>query len=283
MKTVRYTLAAIALLLSIPLVSTAQDSPTLTFLWETDTLLTTVESVIYDPASDAIYTTNIDGHFMHKDGQGSISKVALDGRIIDAEWISGLNAPTGTGIHNGRLYVTDIDVLVEIDIEAGKVLHMYAIDGARALNDIEVGPDGVVYASDTGGNAIYALRDGAIETIVTNTDTPNGLLAQDGHLLITRWTPQSVDHLNLDTKALTPLASGIEGPDGLEALGDGSYLASGFNGLIYHVAASGEKTLLLDTTDQGIRAADIDYVASKRLLLVPTMQSNKVMAYRLDG
>lgn len=282
MKTGRHFFALAALTL-VPSLATLAQAPTLTFLWETDTLLTTVESVIYDPVSDFIYTTNIDGHFMNKDGQGSISKVALDGRVVDAEWISGLNAPTGTGLYEGRLYVTDIDAIVEIDIDAGDVLQTYPIEGASALNDIEVGPNGVVYASDTGGNAIYALRNGVIETIVTNVDTPNGLLAHDGHLLITRWTPRTVDHLNLDTKALTPLASDIAGPDGLEAVGDGTYLASGFNGLIYHVAVDGAKTLLLDTSTQGIRAADIDYIPSKRMLLVPTMQSNKVMAYRLDN
>ena len=156
------------------------------------------------------------------------------------------------------------------------------INGAVALNDLAIGDDGTVYASDTGGNAIYALRNGTIETVADNLDTPNGLWVDGDRLLITRWTPRTVDWLDLGTQALTPMAQGIAGPDGLEAVGDGSYLASGFDGLIYHVHADGGKTLLLDTSGDGIRAADIDYVPAERLLLVPTMQSNRLMAYRLS-
>ncbi|GAB5535007.1 MAG: gluconolaconase [Rubricoccaceae bacterium] len=254
----------------------------LTPLWETDTLLTTIESAIYDSETEAIYTANIDGHFMQKDGQGSIGKVTLDGRIVDAEWISGLNAPTGTGIHNGHLFVTDIDAIVEIDLAAGAVVQRYPIDGAVALNDLAIDADGTVYASDTGGNTLYALRAGVIETVAENLDTPNGLLVDGDRLLITRWTPRTVDWLDLSTQALTPMAQGIAGPDGLEAVGDGSYLASGFDGLVYHLQPDGSKTLLLDTSGEGVRAADIDYVPSERLLLVPTMQSNRLMAYRLS-
>ncbi|MEO0559301.1 MAG: ATP-binding protein [Bacteroidota bacterium] len=260
----------------------SQASLTLTPLWETDTLLTTIESAIYDPETNVIYTANIDGHFMEKDGQGSIGKVTLDGRIVDAKWVSGLHAPTGTGIHNGHLFVTDIDAIVEINLATAEVVRRVPIDGAVALNDLAIAPDGTVYVSDTGGNTVYALREGVIEPVAESLDTPNGLLVEGGRLLITRWTPRTVDWLDLGTQALTPMAQDIAGPDGLEAVGDGSYLASGFDGRIYHVHADGRKTLLLDTSGDGIRAADIDYIPETRLLLVPTMQSNRLMAYRLS-
>ncbi|MEM1094912.1 MAG: ATP/GTP-binding protein [Bacteroidota bacterium] len=267
--------------LLLSLNGTAQPSASLTLLWETDALLTTIESAIYDPESGFIYTTNIEGHFMDKDGVGSISKVSMAGEIVERDWVAGLNAPTGTAIHNGRLYVTDIDAIVVVDIAAGEVEARHAIDGAVALNDIAVDAEGVIYASDTGGNAIYRLRAGQVDAMATDIDTPNGLLPQGDDLLITRWTPQTVDRLSLETQELSPIATGIAGPDGLEAVGDGTYLASGFNGLVYHVHADSTKRLLLDTTAEGARAADIDYVPGKRLLLVPTMQHNTLRAYRL--
>ncbi|MEM6328434.1 MAG: ATP/GTP-binding protein [Bacteroidota bacterium] len=274
-------LASIALL---PSLSLAQEVLSAELLWETDTLLTTVESAIYDPITDVIYTTNIDGHFMRKDGQGSVSTVALDGRVLDAEWIRGLHAPTGTGIHEGHLFVTDIDAIVEIDIEAGAVVQRYPVPGAVALNDIVIDAQGTVYASDTGGNTVYALHNGVLRTVASDIDTPNGLLAQDGRLLVTQWTLQTVGWMDLETEAVSTLAQGIEGPDGLEAIGDGTFLASGFNGQIYHLQADGSKTLILDTAGDGIRAADIEYIPAKRLLLVPTMQRNTLRAYRLaDG
>ncbi|MEM6644664.1 MAG: ATP/GTP-binding protein [Bacteroidota bacterium] len=265
----------------MPTNGSAQSSSPLTLLWETDSLLTTIESAIYDAESGFIYTTNIEGHFMDKDGVGSISKVSMEGEIVVRDWIAGLNAPTGTAIHDGRLYVTDIDAIVVVDIAAGTVEARHAVEGAVALNDIAVDADGIVYASDTGGNAIYRMRDGQMTALVTDIDTPNGLLPQGDDLLITRWTPQTVDRLSLETLDLAPMGTGIAGPDGLEAVGDGTYLASGFNGLVYHVQADGTKQLLLDTTAEGARAADIDYVPARRLLLVPTMQHNTLRAYRL--
>ncbi|MEM1270938.1 MAG: ATP-binding protein [Bacteroidota bacterium] len=276
-------LAVSLALFLVPAVSvSAQPVPTLTPVWETDTLLTTVESAIYDPETNLIYTTNIDGHFMDKDGQGSISTVTTDGQIQDARWITGLNAPTGTGIWEGHLFVTDLDAIVEIDIAAGAVVQRHAIEGAVALNDLAIDDEGTVFASDTGGNTIYALRDGTIEAVASGIETPNGLHPEAGRLLITRWTPRSVDWLNLSDQTLEPVAEGIPGPDGLEPVGDGRYLASGFNGLVYLIEAGREKTLLLDTTEEGQRAADIEYIQTLNLLVVPTMQRNTLAAYRLN-
>src|SRR6187399_635757 len=64
-------------------------------LWTTEAVLTTVESVIYDPANDVLYTANISGDPAGKDGNGSIGKVGLDGKVIAAEWIKGMDAPKG--------------------------------------------------------------------------------------------------------------------------------------------------------------------------------------------
>jgi len=44
-----------------------------------------------------------------------------------------------------------------------------------------------------------------------------------------------------------------------------------------------EKVKLLDTTPQEINAADIDYIPSKNLLLVPTFFDDRVMAYELKS
>lgn len=46
--------------------------PTLTMKWETDTVLTTCESVLYDPTNDVLYVANIAGNPEGKDGNGFI-------------------------------------------------------------------------------------------------------------------------------------------------------------------------------------------------------------------
>ena len=256
-------------------------TPKLTLLWETDALLTTVESVIYDPVSKYIYTTNIHGHFMKKDGNGFISKIDLQGKIVESHWIKGLDAPTGTGIYQGKLYVTDIDKLIEIDIVQGKILKTYAIEGAKALNDVEVGSDGTVYCSDTGGNQIFALINRQVIRVASGIDTPNGLLADGNQFLITCWVPKTLNYLDLKTQKVTPISNGLAGPDGIEKVDNQHYLVSGFQGLIHLVNKKGHKQLLLDTQAQKVNATDIDYVPSMKMLLVPTFHKNTVRAYRL--
>src|SRR5688572_23132451 len=54
--------------------------------WETDTVLTTCESVLYDKERDVLYVSNINGIPDAKDGNGFISKVSLKGDIIEAQW-----------------------------------------------------------------------------------------------------------------------------------------------------------------------------------------------------
>jgi hypothetical protein len=113
-------------------------------VWETPPLLSTAESVIYDPGNDLIYVSCINGNPSEKDGKGFISVLTSAGEIKTLEWVKGLNAPKGLGIHDGKLYVADIDHLVEIDMKNGKILKKYEAPGAQFLNDVTTTPDGKV-------------------------------------------------------------------------------------------------------------------------------------------
>ncbi|MEM7374639.1 MAG: hypothetical protein AAF587_38965 [Bacteroidota bacterium] len=264
--------------------SQAQESDfpyTLTLMWETAPVLKTVESVIFDPKSGFIYTANIHGHFMAKDGNGFLSKLALDGSVVEEQWVKGLDAPTGLGIYQGKLYTTDIDKIVEIDISSGTILHTYPVSGAKAFNDVAIGPDGTVYCSDTGGDQVFSLTNGTLHLFAKDIPTPNGIIVQKDGLLLTRWNPKDVVFLDFSRQNTKVHVQGIQGPDGLEQMEDGSYLLSSFHGVVYHVSKDGDKTRLLDTRQAGIKAADIDYIAAKKWLLVPTMDTHKVMAYQL--
>src|SRR4051812_34109581 len=102
---------AIAIALCISTASFAQHS--LTKLWETDSLLKVPESVLFDAENHVLYASNIAGTDpWAKDGNGSVAKIGLDGKIIAVDWVTGLNAPKGIGIHNGKLYVADVTDVV---------------------------------------------------------------------------------------------------------------------------------------------------------------------------
>merc|ERR1711939_1161952 len=51
----------------------ASVDPKLVKVWETDTVLTTNESVLYDADGQKLYVSNIDGKPLDKDGKGFIS------------------------------------------------------------------------------------------------------------------------------------------------------------------------------------------------------------------
>ena len=112
--------------------------------WATADILTTSESVCYDSVNQFIYVSCIDGNPTEKDGNGFISKLSLDGEVVEFRWAGSLNAPKGLGIFGGFLYVTDIDRVLKLNLEDGEIEHVLEVEKANFLNDITIGPDGSV-------------------------------------------------------------------------------------------------------------------------------------------
>ncbi|MDP4679969.1 MAG: gluconolaconase, partial [Cyclobacteriaceae bacterium] len=121
--------------------------PSLELVWETDTLMTTAECVIYDDKRNLIYVANINLNPWEKDGNGFISKIDTLGNIVDLKWVSGLDAPKGLGIFNNSLFVNDIDQIIEIDLSSGNIKGRTKIGGNPTLNDLTIAEDGTLYAS----------------------------------------------------------------------------------------------------------------------------------------
>ena len=93
-----------------------------------------------DPATGAIYVSNIVGALMQKDGNGFIAKLNGDGKVMTRQWVKGLDAPTGLALHDRTLYVADVDQLVEINAASGEIIKRYPANGATFLNDVAVDP-----------------------------------------------------------------------------------------------------------------------------------------------
>src|SRR5690349_213333 len=111
---------------ALALVTAAQaDDAThkLTKLWESEAALKTPESVRFDAKRKVLYVSNIDGEPWAADGKGSIAKIGLDGKVIAAEWVTGLDCPKGLALSDdGKwLYAADAGGIVVIDVDAGKI------------------------------------------------------------------------------------------------------------------------------------------------------------------
>lgn len=254
---------------------------TLKLKWETDTSLTTCESVLYDKERDVLYVANINGDPSGKDGNGFIGKVSLDGKVTEAQWVKGMDAPKGMGLVGNKLYVTDIDRVHEIDVTNGKITKTYPVEGAQFLNDITTDPEGRVYISDSNTGIVSLIENGKVSKWLENLKGPNGLFAEKGEVLVAQWAEKTLNIVDPSSKQVTVKTEGLENPDGIEAVGDGGYLVSSWNGMVHYVSSDWTKTLVLDTRADSVSAADIEYIQEKNLLLVPTFYKNKVMAYEL--
>jgi hypothetical protein len=261
--------------------ATAATSPTpsLQKAWETDTVLTTVESTLFDPAAGIIYTSNIEGHHSKKDKKGSISKLKPDGSVSQLKWVTGLNAPKGMALLNGKLYVADIDELVEIDVAGGKIAKRYPVAGAKFLNDAAT--DGKqVYFSDSETGKVHRLDNGKATLVGEGFAGINGLgFDQKGQLFIL--DGKGLRRYNPADKASQFVNEVVTGGDGLVIIDDSTYIASRWQGEIYLVK-NGKEHLLLDTKADSSNTADIDYIRDQQLVLVPTFFKNKVVAYKLN-
>ncbi len=281
----------VGLLVTLILGDAATAAPKL--LWEVKGL-EQPESVVQDPATGAIYVSNIAGAIMQKDGNGFIAKLRSDGTVIAREWVKGLHAPTGLALHDRTLYVVDVDELVEINVASGEIAKRYPAKGAILLNDVAVGEDGAVYASDTPLNTIWRLKDGNFEPWLANDELngPNGLLVQGDKLIVAAFgklpgegQKQELGGLfavDVEDQSVSKLASGelIGNLDGLQALQPGTYLVTDWAaGGLYRVDAKGKVERLLKL---GKGSADFIYFPDKKTALIPIMLNNSLVAYALE-
>ncbi len=142
---------------------TENENPTLRLAWTVEEDIDTPESVLFYADSGYLFVSNIAGKPTEKNMQGYISVLDVDGNILFPKWSSELNAPKGMAIFEGRLYVADIDELVEIDLSSGNKVNTYTIEGASFMNDVKAHSDGRIFVSDSDTGSIYVLADGKLE------------------------------------------------------------------------------------------------------------------------
>jgi sugar lactone lactonase YvrE len=206
------------------------------------------------------------------------------------------------------LYVSDITDLVEIEIANGKITNRYNAPGSKFLNDVAVDNQGNVYVADTRTNSIYILDRNFINNNNNNSaylqiwlqspklDAPNGLYFNDKNkkLIVASdgADPQkpggSIKVVNLQNRSISNLGKeGITSPigilDGIEldaTTGKHYYVTDNPAGKVYIVNADGTGYgTLIDLGKQG--SADLAFVLGQNMIIIPIMQDNKLVAYKL--
>jgi sugar lactone lactonase YvrE len=259
----------------------------------------TPESVLWDEANDRYLVSNINGSPMDLDNNGYISVVAPDGKVTTEKWIAGgenkvkLDAPKGTAIANGILYVTDVTVVRMFDLKSGAPKGEVKVPGAAFLNDAAAGADGTIYVSDTGmklgkngpepagADAIYSIdKGGKLKTVAKSKDLggPNGVFVQDKNLLVVCFG--AAELFRLDDKGkkqdVTKLPHGSL--DGIVQAGDFLLVSSWEGSAVYKGKLGGTFEAVLENQKT---PADIGWDKKRSRLLVPHFMENSVEAYEI--
>ena len=251
------------------------------------------ESAVLDPDEGVLYVSNVNGEPTAADGNGYISKLSLNGEIQDKEWVTGLNAPKGLALHDGSLYVADIDELAVIDTASGEITARHKAPGATFLNDVTAHEDGRVFVSDMMQNQIWQLEGDQFAMWLQDEalENPNGLLAERDRLVVAAWgkpnedfstdVPGHLKAVDYQNKEITSIGPGepIGNLDGVEADGQGGYLVTDwFSGGLYRISDDGKAEMLMDL-QQG--SADHEFVEAENLVVIPMMMDGTVNAYKV--
>ena len=116
----------------------------------------------YDPKGKAYYTSDFGPELKSgdKDGKGKITKVSLDGKILEDGFLPAkgqvLNKPKGLWIRGNRLWVTDIDVGLGFRPQDQR-RQKTGIAGITFANDV-TWMKGVLYVSDNRSDQLVSVE-----------------------------------------------------------------------------------------------------------------------------
>jgi sugar lactone lactonase YvrE len=268
--------------------------PTVKADWQLSQGLAQPESVVFDARTQHLFVSNVNGNPNDVDGNGYISKLSADGQMIDAEWVSGLNAPKGLAISGTTLYVADINQLIAIDINSGEIIQRYHARNAKFLNDVAVTLSGDVYVSDMVTNEIYQLSQNNFSLWLQDDKliSPNGLLVEGDQLIVASWgkmtdgfateVPGHLLTIDLNSKQIHTLGNGtpVGNLDGIEPAQSNSYYVTDWMaGKLLLIHADGHAQTLLDLNPG---SADLTVIPSQHRLIIPMMQDSELHSYLIQ-
>ena len=242
------------------------------------------ESVAEGP-DGSIYVSEIGE--TDKDGDGKISRIDKKGNITP--FATGLYDPKGIVFYKEKLYVTDRDVIIEVDTDG-----TWSVIGSTMafpktpvfLNDIDVDSNGNFYITDTSnfetGGIVFKMNLAGDITVLFDETTedikaPNGVLPiENNKLLILDWGGELFE-ADIKSKKIKKLGEGFEGGDGLAIKNGTIYISSWKEGKVYEFK-NGKSKLILEGFEA---AADIALSKDKTHLIIPDMKAGTVTIHPL--
>ncbi len=255
----------------------------------------TPESAVADPATHYIYVSNIvaanrgEGSepYWADDGVGFISQLDSPHKpLVREHFKSGpaarLSAPKGMCVLDRALWVADITNMVIFDLEGKKPPRTIIVPGSARLNDVTT--DGKsVFVSDIQTGRIHQFGPDGSHRHFAGPPGVNGITFHRGVLYAASWTLHDLFIVDIQGKT-PPVPLGLTlyfaSLDGIEALPDGSLLASDFlAGQVLLISPDRRQVRTFITTPT---PADIGLDRRTMILYVPIFKSDKVEVYQLN-
>jgi sugar lactone lactonase YvrE len=262
----------------------------------------TPESVRYDADLDVFFVANINGNPSQHDGNGFISVVRADSTGVVKMLVEGgkngvvLDAPKGLAIVGDTLWVADINHMRAFNKRTGAKVADINLSSQHAmfLNDVAVGGDGAVYATDTGiqfddkggmshpgTDQIFKIEGRKGTALkVDSLNGPNGITwdATNGRFLLGPFSGTAVQTWKPGDKATGTLASGPGQYDGIEVLADGRVLVTSWADSAVHVIQNGAMTKLVANVGA---PADIGVDTKRGVVAIPRFNDGKIEYYKI--
>lgn len=259
--------------------------------WQAELLVTldgfeVPECALPDPARGVTYVSNIESEpdkYWEDDGAGFLSTITRDLQPGTRRWLDTgttgiIHSPKGMCLLEGILYFTDNSRVMRLAAGGVEVL----AEGFEKANDLAT--DGAnIWVSDTAAGKIFALSPDGEKREIPAPDGVNGITFDGERMFGVSWDLHEIYELDPGGEK-EPTAFGLAGHfvnlDGIEVLGDGSFLISDFKGNAVYVVGADRKSIhkLIDITSP----ADIGIDRERGLLYVPRFMENKVSIYRLS-
>lgn len=260
----------------------------------------TPESILHDSVSDVYLVSNISGSPVERDDAGFISRVSPEGEVLELRWIDGrdpevtLNAPKGMAIRRDSLFVTDINCIRIFHRVSGLPQGRRCFETATFLNDVDVGPEGSLFVTDSGleegtGTELEASGRDAVfrlvleegrrgSTLASGADLgdPNGIAVGSRGIFVTTFGSGEIFRLTPsgERTVLLPPVAGRQ-LDGIVNLSGGGFAFSSWGEkTIFLVDEEGRMSRLIEDLDA---PADIGYDASRNRILVPLFNENRLL------
>lgn len=247
------------------------------------------ESVAFDAAGNRLIVSVMEGAPNAVDGNGHLALLSTDGKIIDAKWATGMDAPKGLALMNGKVFAADLTSLRVVDAQTGKLLQSLPAEGSVFLNDVTTSGD-EIFVSDMMTNTIWRYADGTFEKWLESPELnhPNGLYWDNGRLLVGAWgkglkndftteAPGSLLAIDPATKAISVVARDIGNIDGIARLNGKLVLNDWINGKVFEIDADGTPNEIMSEP-----AGLADISAHNDVLYLPHMLEGRIEAVRLD-